>query len=86
MMAGVVGLSCCCPALWFPAYAGMTGRGGWIVLLLPRPVVSRLRGNDGPGLVGLDLLLPRIPCTSGLRIKSAMTGRRPVDALLREGK
>ena len=36
----------------------MTGRGGWIGLLLPRPVVSRLRGNDGPG-GRVVLLLPR---------------------------
>ena len=101
----LVVLSCCCPALWFPAYAGMTVRDavndgpGLVVLLLPRAVDSRLRGNDGPGLVGLDLLsAPRcgyclkasmtttLPCPSGLRIKSAMTGRRPVDSRLREGK
>ena len=56
-----MGLSCCHLALWFPAYAGMTvgfakvsikGEGVLLVgavLLLPRPVVSRLRGNDGNG-------------------------------------
>ena len=32
---------------WFPAYAGMTSRGGCVGLLLPRVVDSRLRGNDG---------------------------------------
>ena len=41
-----------------PRYMGMSWVGG------PRPVDSRLRGNDGPG--------PR-PCPSGLRVKSAMT-------------
>ena len=39
------------PALWIPAYAGMTGRGGCVGLLFAPPF------------------------TSGLRIKSAMTGR-----------
>ena len=42
-----------------------------VVLLLPHPVDSRLRGNDGPGKVGVGLFTLR---PSGLRIKSAMTG------------
>ena len=36
----------------------------------PRPVDSRLRGNDGVGMLGMTAALP---FTSGLRIKSAMT-------------
>ena len=36
----------------------------------PRPVDSRLRGNDGVGMLGMTAALS---FTSGLRIKSAMT-------------
>ena len=51
------------PHLWIADQVRNDGPG--------HPVDSRLRGNDGEGC-GEDGL-PR-PCTSGLRIKSAMTG------------
>ena len=33
-----------------------------VVLLLPRPVDSRLRGNDGPGWLALYYCHPLLPC------------------------
>ena len=53
-------------------------------MLSPRPVDSRLRGNDGKRL--FCLVVAPCPLPSGLRIKSAMTEpslHRPVDTALK---
>ena len=68
-----------CPALWIPAYAGMTDLSVGIVLFHPLipcqalgqaliPLPSRERG-----IGGRCCLVVTLPYPSGLRIKSAMT-------------
>ena len=52
--------------LWSSLVKGEGDNGGCVVLLSPRPVDSRLRGNDGPGFGWFVLLLPH-PVVSRLR-------------------
>ena len=63
-------LSCCMPALWIPAYAGMTV--WWDCLVSPSPLIplpSRERGTE----VGVVLLYAR-PVDSRLRGNDGMVG------------
>ena len=85
LVVGCFAHPCHPAALWIPAYAGMTV-SGCFVLLSPSPLIplpSRERGIGGLGCLvvtppcGYCLeasMTATLPCSSGLRIKSAMTG------------